>query len=85
MLIDDLGSTPNKGWEDAGWPSGTIAEPTTIDGRKKLLELVPWLTTNPENEVANKMSRVTMPPTTARRASGGSEFGLNTIRKNNNL
>lgn len=59
ILIDDLGSTPNKAWEDAGWPSGTIAAPPTIDGRKKLLDiLVPWLTTNPEKEVANKVQAV---------------------------
>jgi hypothetical protein len=55
MLVDDLGTKPNTEWEDAGWPSGTIAAPGTIEGRKKLFDkLVPWLNANPGKEVPNK-------------------------------
>jgi hypothetical protein len=55
MLLDTFGSQPKKAWEAAGWPSGIIAAPNTIDGREKLLDkLVPWLTANPAKEVAVK-------------------------------
>lgn len=55
MLLDELGSTPNQDWQDAGWPSGSTAAPDTIGDRKKLLDkLVPWLGGHPEKEVAQK-------------------------------
>ena len=55
MLGDELGSAPNRAWEDAGWPSGTIEAPVTIEDRKKLLDkLVPWLTNHPEKEIPQK-------------------------------
>lgn len=55
MLGDELGSAPNRAWEDAGWPSGTTEAPVTIEDRKKLLDkLVPWLAAHPDKEVPQK-------------------------------
>lgn len=55
MLEDELGHTPTRAWEDAGWPSGTTEAPTTIEDRKKLLDkLIPWLTAHPDREVPQK-------------------------------
>jgi hypothetical protein len=55
MLEDELGHSPNRAWEDAGWPSGTTEAPNTIEDRKKLLDkLTPWLATHPDREVPQK-------------------------------
>ena len=55
MLLDELGASPNKAWEAAGWPPGSTAAPDTIDARKTLLDkLIPWLGDHPDKEVAQK-------------------------------
>lgn len=55
MLAGELGSAPNRQWEEVGWPPGTTEAPETIEGRRKLLEkLAPWLVARPEKDVPSQ-------------------------------
>jgi hypothetical protein len=55
MLSDTFGSKANQQWQDAGWPAGTTAMPSSIEERINLLtKLSPFLGANAALEVAAK-------------------------------